>query len=208
MSSKKTSDSHNMGEQRRTHTIEGGAEHAGDHNPRQDEGYPVDYDNPREALNTDAPESYGGDAKQRQEAMQRAARLAPNQRGRGQSSRRGGEVFKFTTPDSGRGEGPPKDVHIIEPTPDLMDVCFELAGEHEKRGDGVFAYQAQLNQVRMCIKQFGDQHLTFEDLKGDGLQHHITPYELQYILKGLERLTSPPDAKVQRFLDSMQIQPA
>ena len=117
----------------------------------------------------------------------------------------GDQLVKFTMPKSGiAGQSGPKEVELILPTDDIIDQALELAAHFEKRSQAVFMHQAQLNQLRLCLRSIGGEQVGFRALEGGGLREHVTDYEQSYLVKALERLTTPKDRDVEAFLDTME----
>lgn len=118
-----------------------------------------------------------------------------------------GRVWEFRIPGH-RELGPDKSdrvVRLAEPTEAIVNQCFELAAMFERRSEALHMQVAQALQVRMCLVAVDGVSTTFRQLEGKALWDHIDLYEFTFLVRALDRLTSPPKADVDAFLESAQL---
>lgn len=133
--------------------------------------------------------------------------------------REGARAFSFVMPSSGpladgdgekarskrhRGKKGGRVVVMLEPNEDIINDSLELAAPWESSGNIVFMSVAQGYQLRLCLLLVDETPIGFDDLEGEGLQQRFNEYERSFLMKGLERISTPPDQEVDSFLRSMR----
>lgn len=98
-----------------------------------------------------------------------------------------------------------KIVELIEPTEQMIVHALELAKPWESSGQIAMMARAQGFQLRLALCRIGDHEVNFDQLEGELLHQYLNEYERSFLIKAIDRLTSPPDEEVEDFFDSMQM---
>lgn len=133
--------------------------------------------------------------------------------------RDGAHVYEFTIPSSGpladegkakrpserrAQEAKKRTVKLLEPNEDIINDSLELAAPWEQSGQVVFMSVAQGNQLRLCLVEVDGNPVDFAQLEGDGLHAIFNEYERSFLMKALEKISTPSNQEVDDFLKSMR----
>ena len=106
-------------------------------------------------------------------------------------------------PPKHRG-GPAIYIEGVMPSTRHTRQAMELVPNKMKRDALLGLKEAQENLLRICIRQIGPKTVGLNDLRGTGLDKHLTAKQMHFVTSLFDRMTTPDQADTEDFLSTVR----